>query len=277
MSMKISEDLLAGLMADMRETAVSEILPRFRGVTADAIRAKTAPDDVVTDADLGAERLLGQKLPQRLPGIVIVGEEAVSEDRTILDRIGSEQLVAIIDPVDGTWNFAHGVPLFGSILAIVSEGQTIAGIIHYPVSGDFLVARPGEGAWHVAADGRRTRLRVAASSPIAEMHGFVPLHMYEPAFQKELAPRLLRFSRTTTWRCSAFEYRMLATGAMSFCLNEGLAPWDHAAGALIHKEAGGYGALTSGEVYAPTMTKGHLLLAPDKASWMAVNAALTAP
>lgn len=274
MMMEISDTLLSGLMADMRDTAAAEILPRFRGITADAIRAKTAPDDVVTDADIGAEKLLSEKLPHRLPGIVMVGEEAVSEDKAILDRIGTEKLVAVVDPVDGTWNFAHGVPLFGSILAIVSEGQTVAGIIHYPVTGDFLVARPGQGAWHVSPDGAQTRLSVAQPGPIEDMHGFVPLHMYDTARQADLAPRVLRFARTTTWRCSAFEYRMLATGAMSFCLNAGLSPWDHAAGALIHKEAGGYGAVLSGDLYAPTMTEGHLLLAPDEQSWQAIRAAL---
>lgn len=271
---EIDDALLAGLMKDMRLTAQAEILPRFNAITADAIRAKTAPDDLVTDADIGAELLLGEKLSQSLPGIVMVGEEAVSNDRTILDRIGTADLVAIIDPVDGTWNFAHGVPLFGAILAIVSQGKTIAGLIHYPVTGDFIVARPGSGAWHVAPDGARTRLQVTSPSPIEEMHGFVPLHMYSPEFQAELAPRVLRFSRTTTWRCSAYEYRMLATGAMSFGVNAGLSPWDHAAGVLIHAEAGGYAALMSGAGYSPTLTEGHLLLAPDASSWEAVRAAL---
>ncbi|SEP64410.1 fructose-1,6-bisphosphatase [Devosia sp. YR412] len=270
----ISDQLLAALMDDMRDTAQAEILPRFRAITADAIRAKTAPDDIVTDADIGAEKMLSEKLAARLPGIVIVGEEAVSEDQTILERIGSSDLVAIIDPVDGTWNFAHGVPLFGSILAIVANGQTIAGLIHYPVTGNFIVARPGQGAWHVASDGQQTRLSVAAPTPIDEMHGFVPLHMYATDLQAELAPRLLRFSRTTTWRCSAFEYRMLATGAMSFCFNAGLSPWDHAAGTLIHTEAGGYSALVTGETYVPTMTHGHLLSAPDAESWEAIRAGL---
>lgn len=272
---EIDDNLLAGLMEDMRLTARAEILPRFNAITADAIRAKTAPDDLVTDADLGAERMLGEKLPLRLPGIVMVGEEAVSNDKAILERVGTADLVAIIDPVDGTWNFAHGVPLFGTILAIVSQGKTIAGLIHYPVTADFIVARPGTGAWHVAPDGKQTRLHVAAPSPIAEMHGFVPLHMYPPALQTELAPRLLRFSRTTTWRCSAFEYRMLATGAMSFSVNAGLAPWDHAAGVLIHAEAGGYAALLTGQAYVPALTEGHLLLTPDAESWAAVSAALT--
>lgn len=270
----ITDDLLLTLMADMRATARQEILPRFQAVASDSMRAKTAPDDLVTDADLGAERVLSEKLARLLPGIVVVGEEAVSADKSILGRIGNAEMAAIIDPVDGTWHFAHGVPSFGSILAIVAGGKTIAGLIHYPVMGDFLVARPGQGAWHVSADGTTSRLSVADPSPIADMHGFVPLHMFEPALQVAMAPRVLRFSRTTTWRCSAFEYRMLATGAMSFCLNASVMPWDHAAGVLIHAEAGGYAALTSGAAYDPTMIEGHLLTAPDQATWEAIRQAL---
>ncbi len=267
----ISEDLMTALMADMRDVAQTEILPRFRAITADAIRAKTAADDLVTDADIAAERALSQRLAERFPGIAIVGEEGVSDDPAILSRLADAKLAAVIDPVDGTWHFAHGVPMFGSILAIVAGGETVAGIIHYPVTGDFLVARPGEGAWHVATDGTRTRLAVAAPAPIHEMHGFISLHMFEPDLQVKLAPRVLRFLRTTTWRCSAWEYRMLATGAMSFCLNESLKPWDHAAGVLIHAEAGGYAALATGASYHPAMTDGHLLLAPDESSWDAVR------
>lgn len=271
---ELTDEQMLDLMADMRSTAEAEILPRFNGILADAIRAKTAPDDVVTDADIGAEHMLGEKLAARFPSIVMVGEEAVSGDKAILGRIGNADLVAIIDPVDGTWNFAHGVPLFGSILALVAGGRTIAGLIHYPVTEDFLVARPGQGAWHVAPDGTQTRLAVAAPCPLADMHGFVPLQAFPPSLQTELAPRLLRFRQTTTWRCSAFEYRMLATGAMSFGVNAGIAPWDHAAGVLIHQEAGGYGALLSGDPYVPTMTDGRLLLAPDEASWQAIRRAL---
>jgi len=271
----ISDDLLQDLMDDMRATAQAEILPRFGAIAADAIRTKTAPDDLVTDADTGAERLLAEKLRQRLGEIVIIGEEAVSDDATLLAQIEGAELVAIIDPVDGTWNFAHGVPLFGCILAIVAAGQTIAGLIHYPVTGDFLVARPGQGAWHVTSTGSAKRLTAAVASPVGEMHGFVPLHDFAADMQSALAQGVLRFKRTTSWRCSAFEYRMLATGAMSFCLNASLKPWDHAAGVLIHAEAGGYSALLSGERYQPTMTEGHLLLAPDQQSWQAIHAALT--
>ncbi|MBO9123950.1 MULTISPECIES: inositol monophosphatase family protein [unclassified Rhizobium] len=270
----IDDDLLKELMNYVREAAAGEILPRFRSVSSDSIRAKTVADDIVTDADIASERVLSERLKARLSGITIVGEEAVSDDASILERLADAELAAVIDPVDGTWHFAHGTPMFGSILAIVSGGRTIAGIIHYPVLGDFLVARPGEGAWHVAADGARTRLTVAAPSPVSEMHGFIPLHMFEPELRIKLAPKLLKFLRVTTWRCSAWEYRMLATGAMSFCLNESLKPWDHAAGVLIHAEAGGHAATVAGEVYRPTMTEGHLLAAPDEMSWHAIREAL---
>jgi fructose-1,6-bisphosphatase/inositol monophosphatase family enzyme len=270
----VSDELLNALMADMREAAQNEILPRFRSVTSDTIRAKTMADDIVTDADIAAERVISEKLNARLPGITIIGEEAVSDDASVLVRLAEAELAAVIDPVDGTWHFAHGTPMFGSILAIVSGGETIAGLIHYPVLGDFLVARPGQGAWHVAADGTRTRLSVSEPTPVDAMHGFIPLHMFEPDLREKLAQRLLRFLRITTWRCSAWEYRMLATGAMSFCLNESLKPWDHAAGVLIHAEAGGHAATLAGEIYRPTMTEGHLLTAPDKLSWEAIRAAL---
>lgn len=271
----VSDELLDELMGIMREAAAGEILPRFRSVTSDSIRAKTAADDIVTDADIASERMISERLKARLPGITIIGEEAVSEDASILAKLADAELAAVIDPVDGTWHFAHGTPMFGSILAIVSGGQTIAGIIHYPVLGDFLVARPGQGAWLVAADGSQTRLSVAAPSPINEMHGFIPLHMFEPGMRSELASRVLKFLRITTWRCSAWEYRMLATGAMSFCLNESLKPWDHAAGVLIHAEAGGYAATLAGEAYRPTMTEGYLLTAPSEKTWNLVCDALT--
>ncbi|RUM24601.1 inositol monophosphatase [Rhizobium vallis] len=267
---EISDALFSALMEDMRRAAEAEILPRFLGVTAEGIRTKTAPDDLVTDADTGAERRLTEAFSVRFPGALIVGEEAVSADPALLPRLAEADLAVVIDPVDGTWNFAHGVPLFGMIVAIVSGGETVAGLIHYPLTGDFLVARPGQGAWHIARDGARTRLSVATPTPVSEMHGSVPLHMFPSEDQPAYAQGLLHFARTTTWRCSAFEYRAVATGAMSFSLNADLKPWDHAAGVLIHREAGGYSALLTGEAYRPGMTSGRLLLAPDAESWEAI-------
>ena len=270
----VDDILLDGLMTDMRAVAKREIMPRFHAIMSESARSKSAPDDLVTDADLCAEQALGEALVARLPGIALVGEEAVAEDESILSRLRDAELAAVIDPVDGTWNFAHGIPVFGSMLALVANGTTIAGLIHYPVTGDFVLARVGKGAWHVANDGSRTRLTVAVPRPIEQMAGFIALNMMPPAMQANLALRLTRFQQVTNWRCSAFEYRLLATGAMHFCLTAGLMPWDHAAGALIHSEAGGHAALQDGTPYAPTIHSGHLLLAPDVLSWDACQQVL---
>ncbi|RMC37213.1 inositol monophosphatase family protein [Paracoccus alkanivorans] len=269
----VDDTLLDGLMTDMRAVAKREIMPRFHAIMSESARSKSAPDDLVTDADLCAEQALGEALVARLPGIALVGEEAVAEDASILSHLRDAELAALIDPVDGTWNFAHGIPVFGSMLALVANGMTIAGLIHYPVTGDFVLARVGKGAWHVANDGSRTRLSVAATRPIEQMAGFMALNMMPPAMQANLSPRLTRFQQVTNWRCSAFEYRLLATGAMHFCLTARLMPWDHAAGVLIHSEAGGHAALLDGTPYAPTIHSGHLLLAPDVQSWerLAIN------
>ena len=266
----LDDALLSSLMGVMAQVAAAEVLPRFRAVMSESARTKTGPDDLVTDADIRAERALGLALSTLLPGVVMVGEEAVSADPAVLERLASDDLIAVVDPVDGTWNFAHGLPIFGMILALVRGGQTLAGVIHYPVTGDFIAATPGKGAWHVAADGARTRLSVAPTAPIAELSGFVtPRRM---AGAEHHALRSLRFRATQTLRCSAWEYRALCSGAVGFLLTEALMPWDHAAGVLIHAEAGGYAALMDGSSYHPGLTAGNMLLAPDRATWDAVRA-----
>ncbi len=265
----VDDSLLRALMADMARIAAAEVMPRFRALSSETARAKSAPDDLVTDADTAAEAALGQALTRRLPGVVLVGEEAASADPAMLSRLEGADLAAVIDPVDGTWNFAHGIPIFGMILALVAGGRTLAGLIHYPVTGDFILARPGQGAWHAGPDGALSRLHVAAPAPLAQMTGFLPLHMLPPQMKARVAPRLPQVRAALSWRCSAFEYRLLASGAASFCLSAGLMPWDHAAGALIHAEAGGHAALLDGTPYSPALHRGHLLLATDAETWAA--------
>ena len=273
MSLTVDDALLSSLMAAMAKVAAAEVLPRFRAVMSETARAKTGPDDLVTDADLCAERAVGEALTRLIPGVVMLGEEAASADPSVLDRLAGDDLVAVVDPVDGTWNFAHGLPIFGMILALVQGGRTLAGVIHYPVTGDFIAACPGGGAWHVAADGSRTKLRVAAPAPVGELSGFLaPQRM--GAGREGLALAALRFRATQTLRCSAWEYRALCTGAMAFTLTEGLMPWDHAAGALIHAEAGGHSALLDGTPYHPAVTEGPMLIAPDPVTWAAIRDAL---
>lgn len=274
--MTLDDQILAALRQAMARAAVAEVLPRFRPLRSESRKMKSGPEDLVTEADLMAERALGAALAGLLPGAVMLGEEAASEKPALLAQLQQgDDLFAVIDPVDGTWNFAHGVPLFGMILALVQGGRTLAGIIHYPLTGDFIEARPGGGAWYVAPDGQRTRLAVAAPAPLPELAGFwVPKRMPAPD-RARLAQQALTFRATQMLRCSAWEYRAICSGTMDFLLSDGLMPWDHAAGALIHAEAGGHAALLDGTPYHPGLTQGHLLLAPDAATWQALQAHLS--
>ena len=104
----------------LRTTAQAEILPRFRNLSAGAVRTKTSQLDLVTDADEAAERVIEAELLRLFPGALVVGEEGVSRDPGLLDGLGDADLAFILDPVDGTLNFASSLPLFGVMAAVLT-------------------------------------------------------------------------------------------------------------------------------------------------------------
>src|SRR3954471_7674190 len=91
-------DWLADLLSD---AAVAEIMPRFRRLGAGDVRQKTSAADLVTEADVNAERVITAALAARYPSALIVGEEASEVDHTLLPRLGGAELAFVIDPVDG--------------------------------------------------------------------------------------------------------------------------------------------------------------------------------
>ena len=106
--MPLTESVFDGLIQAVRLAARTEIMPRFRNTTSDEIDTKTGPDDLVTIADRAAERVISEAAARLLPGALIIGEEAVDQDAGIFDALPEANLAVIIDPVDGTWNFANG-------------------------------------------------------------------------------------------------------------------------------------------------------------------------
>jgi fructose-1,6-bisphosphatase/inositol monophosphatase family enzyme len=254
--------------------AQSEILPLFRRLESTQIRQKTSAFDVVTHADEAAEAFITRKLLSAFPGAVVVGEEAVHRDSGLVDAIATAELAFIVDPIDGTKNFVSGLPLFGVMAAATSHGRVIAGAIHDPLRGDCAYALAGGGAWLEHADGSRVDMRVAAPVPVAQMEGIVGTTFLPEPLRTQVNSRLSRLSTTTWLRCSAHEYRTIAAGHCHILFYNKLMPWDHAAGWLMHQEAGGYSAHFDGTQYLPTHTSGGLIYAPDEASWRAVRAAL---
>jgi fructose-1,6-bisphosphatase/inositol monophosphatase family enzyme len=247
------------------ETAVSIVLPRFQALAAHEVMEKNR-GDLVTIADLEAEKLLEARLTSLSPGSVVVGEEAVHNDSTVLDRLASDAPLWIIDPVDGTANFAAGRPTFGIVVAYLEGSEVRAGWIHMPVAGTTAVAVRGEGA---QCDGEA--IHASSSGPLEEMRGLLNLGYFDAQRRDQIRERSHRFAGIETQRCAAHNYLSLATGGRHFSLYRRLWPWDHAAGVLIHAEAGGYSALLDGSPYRPTERSHGLLSAPSKTSWYAIH------
>ena len=145
--MSFSATDLAALDTILRAAARAEVLPRFRHLAPNAVHEKTGPQDLVTEADLAAEAAITAALAARFPGATIVGEEATAADPTLLDRLDGAGLSFVVDPVDGTANFAAGLAVFAMMAAAIIGGQVVGAVIHDPLAGDSALALAGGGAW----------------------------------------------------------------------------------------------------------------------------------
>ena len=249
--------------AVMAAAAAAEILPRFQRLEAHQVDEKES-GGVVTEADTLAELHIAKSLMALLPDSTTIGEEAADEDPEILDRLDGDQPVWIIDPVDGTRNFAAGKKCFAVIVALCRGGETIAGWIYDPLNDAAVHAVKGRGAWT-----GRQRLTLSPPRPLDQMTGSIG-----PRRRKRLADQAARDGtpqpkKALRYGCAGMEYYHLAEGTLDFSEYLSLKPWDHAAGVLIHGEAGGHsGHVTTGAPYvARAPYRGHLLMAPDRQSW----------
>jgi fructose-1,6-bisphosphatase/inositol monophosphatase family enzyme len=272
MAFAVRDAVEVGLL--LRAAAQAEIMPRFRRLGAGGVRAKTGPQDLVTEADEAAERMIEAGLRHRFPGCVVVGEEAAFADPALLATLADAQLAFVVDPVDGTANYAAGLPLFGTMAAAIVRGDVVAGVIHDPVGADTTFALRGEGAWTEAPDGRRSDLRAAAPVPVDRMTGALSWRYLPDGMRQTVCRNLPRLAAAFDLRCAAHEYRALAAGHYHYLMFYRLMPWDHAAGCLVHQEAGGFCARFDATPYRPTDTGGGLLCTPDKESFRALRAAL---
>ncbi len=267
-------DEIAAVIGLLRDVAAAEILPRFKRLGAADVRTKSGPLDPVTVADEAAERALNAGLRALFPNDDVLGEEAVSADFSLLGRLQAPGRVWIIDPIDGTANFAAELPLFGVMAALVEGDRILAGFILDPIGDDCAVALAGGGAWMVARDGTRRRLQVAAPVPVNQMVGSMSWRFMAEPLRSHVLHRLDRLAAVTDYRCAAHQYRMLAAGHCHVQMFRKLMPWDHAAGVLLHREAGGYARRFDGSEYLPSSVDGGLLLAPDAVSWEALADAI---
>ncbi len=226
----------------MEQVAADVVLPRYQNLAEDEISEKAA-DDFVTIADKESELRLIEGLARILPEAGMIGEEAAAADPAILDRAGIG-LNWIIDPIDGTGNFAAGRPPFGMMVALVADGAIQAGWILDPLDGRLCHAVTGGGAF---IDGERVSARETGSSlPVAAL----AVYFMTPERRANIVERARgRLTLVDIPRCAAEQYPRLVLGLNDIALFERTLPWDHAPGALFLAEAGGRIARPDGSPY----------------------------
>jgi len=263
----------------LREVAARIVLPRFRNLAAgDIAHKKRNPRDLVTIADIEAEKALEDRLGSLVPGSVFVGEEATETRPDVLGLLAGGDPVWLLDPVDGTSNFAEGHACFAVIVGFCVGGEVKAGFILDPLSDAVVWAVAGQGAWlEPRAEQEPRQVTVVHDRPLSTMHGSLPGRAAERLASSLRASGQAPPPVATRYGSVGREYMDLATGVLDFASYARLKPWDHAAGVLIHKEAGGYSALrSSGSPYrpAPCIVEDTVLLAPDPATWRTLHTLL---
>jgi myo-inositol-1(or 4)-monophosphatase len=194
------------------------------------VTTKTTPTDLVTAVDKQAEQFLVEQLHARRPGDAVLGEEGA-------DQAGSTGIRWLVDPIDGTVNFYYGVPQYAVSVAAEWQGKTVVGAVHNPVSGETFMAVRGAGAWlgsrPLTAAGRAASLDTAVIGT-----GF----SYDAARRggqgRVLAGVLPRVGNIRRLGSAALDLCFVAAGRLDGYYEQGLAPWDMAAGALVAQEAG---------------------------------------
>ncbi|PZU08570.1 inositol monophosphatase family protein [Sphingomonas sp.] len=263
----MSAKLIEPVAALMRTVAAEVVMPSFRSLASHEVIEK-APGDFVTVADRESERRLGEGLARILPEARMIGEEAVAADASLLDGIG-EGLAWIVDPIDGTNNYADGITPFAIMIALIADGEAQAGWILDPVTNRLLHAVRGGGAF---VDGARIETHPTGGPlPVAALATqFLPADV-----RGEIETRIPgRLINVPVPRCAGEQYPRILLGQNDAALFWRAFPWDHAPGALMLAEAGGRIARFDGSPYRLAEPGFGLIAAATPQLWDEVRAIL---
>jgi len=194
--------------------------------------SKKGPGDFVSQADLKAEKILFEELSEARPGYGFLMEEhGIVEGADATHRW-------IIDPLDGTTNFLHGIPHFAISVALEREGTLVAGVVYNPITDELFFAERGQGAY-----GPSGRLRVAARRYLSEtiIASGMPYKDggKRPEWQEKITALSNNVGDIRTFGSAALDLAYVAAGRVDGYLEVGLGAWDLAAGIVLVREAGG--------------------------------------
>jgi len=201
-----------------------------------AFDTKSSPVDLVTAADVAADHLINEALAAEFPSHVVFSEESAS------GPLPTAEWLWVIDPLDGTTNFAHRVPFFGVNIALAHHGAAVIGVTYEPLTRQVYWAERGSGAW-LRTDGAERQLRVSNINDLSRSllsTGFPSDRRTNP---DNNLPEFNALERRThgvrRQGSAALELAWVAAGIVEAFWHPRLKPWDAAAGWLLVEEAGG--------------------------------------
>jgi myo-inositol-1(or 4)-monophosphatase len=212
----------------VREVAQAVIMPRYLS----AVRSRKADGSFLTEVDLKAQKALTRSLT-RIIDCPVLGEEMSGEEQLDLWQQGRAGLWCI-DPIDGTTNFANGIPVFAASVGYLAEGRTILGVVYNPAADEAFYAERECGAW---MNGTELPLRRPPAS-LSDCVAGVDFKRLPKALSDRLAVAPPYHSQRN-FGCSALEWCFTAAGRLDLYLHGGQLLWDYVAGRLILAEAGG--------------------------------------
>lgn len=246
---------LAPLETLIREAARDELVARFRRTS----RRIKADGTWITEADLAMQERLKSALAARHPGVGFLGEEMepAEQERLLADDSGPG--LWVLDPLDGTNNFAAGIPLFGVSLALLREGRIVAGIVYDPMHDESFAATLGGGA---TLNGEPLHA-TPAGIPIARTTACIDFKRLPP----QLAARIAAtppYSSQRSIGSVALDWCWVAAGRFHLYLHGRQRLWDYAAGSLVLAEAGGCSDTLDGTPAPPTLAPRSAVCAADR-------------
>jgi fructose-1,6-bisphosphatase/inositol monophosphatase family enzyme len=224
--------LIEDVASLLRQTAEEAILPRFRHLGHGDIIEKT-PGDIVTVADRHAEAIITPALLSLLPGSRVVGEEACAADPALLRDLDRGD-VWLVDPIDGTANFAAGREPFSVMVALLSKGAPVLSWMLNPLGDELCIAERGSGATINGA-----RVFVTSDAVERPLRGFVLNRFMPPDVIARIEASATGIEHLPGLLCAGAEFPAILRGERDFSVFWRLLPWDLAPGSLFLEEAGG--------------------------------------
>jgi len=242
------------LQSGIIELAKKEVLARFEQVTAQ----EKADGSLLTDADTEMQKKTQAFLETHWPQYAFLGEESSTEEQETAMNSGSG--CWILDPVDGTSNFAIGVPFYSVSIALMVQGTIVAGLVYDPSRDEMFGARIGQGA-------TLNNTALTASTPkksLKQCSGIIDFKRLSPEMATKIATQC-PYSSQRSFGSVCLDWCWIAAGRGQIYLHGAQNIWDYAAGWLVLEEAGGYSSsLDNEQVLLAKVTKRSAVAATTK-------------